>query len=344
VNDIDELKKFASVHSKLQGLPGGLWEDVLERIEHDGNGTPGSWVYEWSRAGERFEEEGDLLNASRCYILARFPFVDDTARQSALDHAVDTFDRWRSAYPQIERLDLELGSPKGRVRCWVAGLEEGEHRPLLLFMGGIVSLKEQWAPLLLLADQLGMAMVVAELPGVGENTLPYDADSWRMLPAILDALAERADVEHTFALANSFSGHLALRSAAHDPRFRGVISNAAPIADFFTDRDWQRQLPKVTADTLRFLTGSADGELADRLADWALSDDLLKSLDVPVAYMGSLRDEIIPRGESERLRGTVRRLSLKVFDDVHASPQHLEETRDWLFGALARMRQDDAAA
>ncbi|MDR7303666.1 alpha/beta hydrolase [Haloactinomyces albus] len=340
MNHIGELKKFASVHSKLLNIPDDLWEEVLDRISHDRDGAPRSWVYEWSSVGDAYRADGDNLAACNCYTMARFPFVDGAARQEALRRAVESFDEWRSNRSEIGRLDLELAEPKGRVRCLTNGLSATRPRPLLLFMGGIVSLKEQWAPLLELADQLGLAMVITEMPGVGENTVRYERDSWRMLPRILDALASHADVARTFAIANSFSGHLALRCAIEEPRIRGVISNAAPISDFFTDVDWRTQLPRVTIDTLAHLLGTSPENLSSELDGWALTPEELAALRIPVAYMASTQDEITPPSEIHHLRDHVHNLRTRVLDDVHASPGHLQETREWLFDSLTRMRQE----
>lgn len=338
MNDIDELKQFASVHSQLQGLPDGLWEQVLDRITTDETSDPGSWVYEWSTTAADFEAAGEPLTASHCYTMARFPFVDRPARAEALRRSVEAFDGWRRQNAGIQRFQLEPDGLDGRFRLWASGLSTHDRRPLLLFMGGIVSLKEQWASLLHLGEAVTMAVAICEMPGVGENTVRYREDSWRMLPAILDALAREADVAHTIAMANSFSGHLALRCATDDARIRGIISNAAPISDFFTDSDWLRQVPGVTMQTLAHLTQTSTATLPDVLRDWALTDAELDKVDIPVAYSGSMRDEIIPPTEIDHLRRCVRNLDIKVFDDVHASPSHLTEAREWMFGSLMRMR------
>jgi hypothetical protein len=345
MNDIDELERFIGVHSRAQGLPPELCEDVLGRVTHDGSG-PGSWVGEWSLAARAAEQEGAWLVACQCWNTARFPFVDGPDRAEALERCVAAFDRWRAEHaPAIERVDVELTEPKGRVRCWAAGLSATEPRPLLVLMGGIVSIKEQWAPALLQAEQLGMAMVVTEMPGVGENTLCYDEDSWLMLPAVLDALADRADVAHTYASAMSFSGHLTLRCASRDPRIRGVVTAGAPIAEFFTDTAWQRVVPKVTVDTLIHLTrlaGASPQELFTHLRPWALTGELLAGLRIPLGYTVSLRDEIIPAGDVRVLREHVPDLSLNEYDDVHGSPSHVDETRMWAVRTILGMRAREA--
>src|SRR5262249_36566564 len=108
----------------------------------------------------------------------------------------------------------------------------------------------------------------------------------------------------------------------------------APISEFFTDTAWQQELPRVTVDTLTHLTGVDVAELTDR----ALSPAGLAALDIPVAYVASRRDEIIPAGDVQALREHGDDLPLLEPDDVHGSPGHIEETKLWLARSLLRMR------
>src|SRR6185369_11819876 len=115
----------------------------------------------------------------------------------------------------------------------------------------------------------------------GENTLTYGPDSSRMLSALLDAVADRADVTHTYPIAMSFSGHLALRCAMTDARIRGIVTVGAPTSRFFTDAGWQRGLPRVTTDTLAHLAHTDPQDIPGGLARWALTGDDLAALDIP---------------------------------------------------------------
>jgi esterase FrsA len=339
MNDIHELKQFVIGHLRAHDMPETFYAPILDRIRSDDEGADGSWAREWSAAAAELEGVGRYFDASQCYNLARFPFVDGPTRQGALENCVRTIERWgKEDMPRMERVEIEL--PGGRVACWASGLSAEEPRPLLIVMGGIISVKEQWTVVLPAADTLGMAVVVTEMPGVGENTLPYDADSWRMIPAVLDAVRDRADVSRTYAACLSFSGHLTLRCATQEPRLRGLVTVGAPISHFFTDTEWFRQLPRLTVDTLAHLTGTPAAGLPGRLRDWALTPDLLGSLDIPVYYTASLRDEVIPRGDIQDLRDHVARLHLNEYDDVHGSPGHAEEMKVWLFNALTTMSRD----
>lgn len=331
---VDELKQFGAGHARAQDIPTERLTELYERISTDGDGT-GSWVREWSRAADELSLAGQHLEACKHYNMARLPFVDGPARQEAQDRCVSSFGQWAAQGDVITPLEIEVDG--ARVRCWTAGLSAERPRPVLLALGGIVSVKEQWAPLLSQAARLGMAGVVTEMPGVGENPLRYRPDSARMFSAILDAVADRADVARTYAMALSFSGHLALRCALVDPRIRGVATIGAPLSAFFTDRDWQRNLPSITVDTLAHLTGVGRADVGEHMRDWALRPDELEALDIPVCYVASDRDEIIPAADIELARTHLRQLRLLRFDDVHGSPNHADQTRMWIVGSVLRM-------
>ncbi|MGA5297135.1 alpha/beta hydrolase [Streptomyces koyangensis] len=340
MNDLAELKQYVVAHARAQNIPAAHHQGILDRIRTDEDGTPGSWVRELTLAGDRLAEEDDLLGALQQYNLARFPYVDGEARRTALERCVTTFDRWRHSAP-VPITPFTARLPDGEVRCWTTGLDSGTPRPLLVFLGGIVSIKEQWAPLLGQIAGLGMAGLVTELPGVGENTLPYDADSWTMLPRLLDAAGAP---ESTYVVALSFSGHLALRASLEDSRIKGVVGAGAPVRRFFTDAAWQRRVPRLTLDTLAHLTGSAPEKLSDHLAGWALDDDQLRAVTAQIGMVASRRDEIIPPEDWELLRRHVPSLRFLAHDDVHGSPRHLTETSLWTFLTLLRMRGEGGPA
>ncbi|MFI1395443.1 alpha/beta fold hydrolase [Streptomyces sp. NPDC020681] len=335
--DLAELRRHVLLHARAQGLDPARCEALLDRVTTAHGSRPDSWPAVWSRAGDLLAGRGRQLDACRHYGLARFPYAaaDDIVRRRAQLLCVQSFDQWRRARAGIGRLDIAL--PEGRFACWTAGLSTQRKRPLIVVMGGIVSVKEQWAPILARADALGVALAVTELPGVGENTLPYRADSHRMLSALLDRLADRADVRHTFAVALSFGGHLALRAALTDDRVRGVATVGAPLRHFFLDRDWQRGVPDTTVQTLAHLTGCKPEDVFDAVREWALSEDELERLRIPVTYAAALRDDIVPLTETGALlkdADASRRVLL--LDDEHGAPASLPRVRVTLLHAALR--------
>ncbi|MER6015803.1 alpha/beta fold hydrolase [Streptomyces bluensis] len=336
MDHLAELKEFARLHARGQGISERQVAAVLPRITNDEPGHPESWTRVWTAEAGRLAAAGRPLDACRRYALARFPYHGDDDRREAQDNCVRSFDDWRRRRG-IDR--MVLNHPDGTFACWASGLDTGRPRPLVLIMGGIVSVKEQWAPLLPRLARLGYAAVATEMPGVGENTLRYHADSWRLLPFLLDQLADRSRVTRTSVLGLSFSGHLALRAAAEDARIHSIHTVGAPVAGFFTDPDWWPRVPGITVDTLCRLTGApGHDELRARLGDFALGPEVLRAVDVPVGYVVSSRDEIIPSTERELLGSLLPQVRFKEFDDVHGSPAHLGSLRKWLIGSLLRAR------
>jgi len=327
LDHLGELKEFARLHARNQGIGARGTARILARIGTDAPDAADSWTRVWRLRGDELADRGRLLAACRHYTLARFPYPYDDPRRHAQQTAVATFDTWRRTHGGIER--LELPYPGGTLHAWASGLDT--HRPLLLMMGGVVSVKEQWAPLLPRLTKLGYAPVVAELPGVGENTQRYTADSWRLIPWLLDHLSPRARTDAATLLCLSFGGHTALRAAAEDPRVRRILTVGPPVADFFTDPTWWERVPRITKDTLRRLTGARDEpELRSQLGGFALTEDQLRSVGAAVRCVTSARDEIIPPGDADLLRTAVPDVRVKVIDDVHGSPGHPGAVRRWL--------------
>ncbi|MEV0136492.1 alpha/beta hydrolase [Dactylosporangium sp. NPDC050688] len=327
---LTELKEFAVLHARGQGMAARDVRRILAMVGNDEPGHPDSWTAVWRRAGDAERDRHRPLRACQAYAMARFPYAGDPYRAAAQDECVRAFDAWRRAGTGIERLELDL--PGGSVAAWATGLDTG--RPLLVVAGGIVSVKEQWAPVLARLGAFGLAGVVTELPGVGENRQRYLPSSGRMLSDLLDRLATRADVADTSVLAPSFGGHLALRTAARDPRVRRVLTVGPPVAGFFTDPAWRARLPELTRSTFTHLAG------ADPFASegWALTPAELAAVRVPVAAVLSSRDEIIPAGDPVLLRRHLPDARFRVFDDVHGSPGHVAEMRLWLLHTMQRMR------
>ena len=333
-NDVAELEQYAIVHARGQRIKG--YQDVLDRIHSDDDDAKGSWAGEWGRAGELLEWQGRDLDAARYYAMARFPYVNGAARQEAADRGVAAIDRWRAGSGDIEPLEVLLKD--GMVRCWTSGLSPSGRKPLLIVMGGIVTIKEQWAPMLAAVRRLGMAGLVTEMPGIGENTLRYRPESWQMLSGLLDAVADQADVTQTYAMTMSFSGHMAMRCALDDDRIKGIITVGAPVSNFFTNAAWQRQLPRITVDTLAHMIGVSSDRVVGGLGEWALSPEQLDALNVPVFYTASSRDEIIPASDVHLLRQHVRDIRLVTHDDVHGSPRYVAETQLWSAASLLNAR------
>lgn len=325
---LNELKELIVLHARAQSLSLEYCQSILERINSEEGNTPGSWVYEWSKDAQSLQQKGRWLEAVRLYNMARFPFINSPAREQAHHACVESFNEWLLTKPNIRKIDIRTN--EGNFKVYFTGGSEQRNRPLLVVMGGIVSIKEQWVSFLETADILGMAVAITEIPGVGENTLQYGANAWQMFSVLLERLSPLADVDNTFLVALSFSGHMAIQYALMDKRIQGIATVGAPIHHFFGDRTWWNQVPLTTKLTLAHLLHVEVEDLFPAISSMALSPTQLQSLSIPLHYVFSRHDEIIPASEKQFLQQHTPQLKLQEFNDVHGSPNHLKQMRLWI--------------
>jgi hypothetical protein len=115
-----------------------------------------------------------------------------------------------------------------------------------------------------------------------------------------------------------------------------ITTIGAPVHHYFTDPKWHAGLPLVTRATLAHMLKCPQADVFERMRDWAIAPQELQKLDIPVDYLASARDEVIPSAEYAFLQAHLRRLSLLVLDDVHGSPNHSSLTAFWIAACLLR--------
>ncbi|MFN6560883.1 MAG: alpha/beta hydrolase [Nostoc sp. ChiSLP01] len=333
---LDELKELVLLHSQAQGISFEYSKSILEKITSEEGNQLGSWVYEWSKDAHSLQKKARWLEAAQLYNLARFPFIKSAAHIEAHQACIQSFQQWLLTKPNAQK--LEIKTPQGNFKTYFTSGSEQKKRPLLVVCGGIVSIKEQWAAFIENADVLGMAIALVEMPGVGENEIIYSPTAWKMFSALLDRLSQLADVNNTYLVALSFSGHMAIQSAISDKRIRAITTASAPIHHFFTDDRWWNQVPITTKRTLAHIMNIDIADLFLVISSMALSQNQLKSLAIPLNYIVSLRDEIIPITEKEFLQKHTSKLNLKQFNDVHGSPNHIKEVKFWILLSLLKNR------
>ncbi|HEY6877038.1 MAG TPA: alpha/beta hydrolase, partial [Polyangiales bacterium] len=284
----------------------------------------GSWVHAWEEEARRAERKGDLVTSSNLYGLARFPCADELAKVRAGERAASAYARHLEATGKGQRRVANVGTI-GVPFLFAPGPREDA--PLVVLMGGIVSLKEQWGSFLSLGPRVGCAVAIADFPGVGENRLRYSRAASALYGAILDAVAERCNVRETLVVAPSFGGHLALLHAPIDARLRKVVTVGAPLSHLFRDEAVHARLPSITRAALVQSARIAPAQLPAHLATLALSEREIADIGVQVTYVAALRDEIIPEIEWRAAAASARSFRVYAFDDVHGAPNHLRETR-----------------
>lgn len=330
---LDEAKEFVRLHARHMGVGTDRIDRVLDRVHSlDGVGE-GGWVTEWSRLAAERQENGKPSEAANLYILARFPYADTPAKTSAAHSAVSITEAWMSRTGVGEKRVARIGDAKVP---FLFAKPAGDDAPLVVMMGGIVSLKEQWGGFLALSRRIGFAIAIADFPGTGENEVPYSRDAADVYTAIMDAVAEETDADRTLAVAPSFGGHLALLCSARDERLRGLVTVGAPLRSFFLDSEARAGMPQVTRAALLRAARVGPQNLSASLDALALRPQEIASVRIPVTYVASTRDEIIPNLDWRDAAELNSGMSVYAFDDVHGAPHHLRQTRLLILTALCR--------
>lgn len=330
---LDELKEFSKLHAIAQDMPQDEFTRVLRRIERaDGSGR-GEWTYELSQVALSREERGDTRGAFEYYNLARFPFPRTAEMNAAHNSVVRLFDRFvqegdvniQKRVCHIKEASLayyvHIGQPTGNV---------------IFVCGGIVSIKEQWKALLKLGQKLKITVILAEMPGVGENTLKLNADSSSFISSILDDLSRDHPVQRAHCLTFSFSGTLAFRQVQVDKRIAAITTVGAPLSSFFLDKKCFQHSPEITRSTLLHGTGTEGEEFIKTMEGLALTPEDMQHITIPIYYVVSLRDEIIPLSDPKWLKTFVPHAKMIAFNDTHAAPSHFSEVRAFVLSSIMK--------
>ncbi|MBZ5750612.1 alpha/beta fold hydrolase [Metabacillus rhizolycopersici] len=319
-NYLHELKNFVELHIKSQYLKHVEPLNVLDRIFSYDNETEGSWEYEWLREGNRVLEKSPS-EAIQCYNFARFPYANNEMQKEVYNKLVESFTS-----------SLVNTGIKKEYHCFqdnvftVYTSNLSPEKPLLLVMGGIVSIKEQWYKFLEVGPLLGFSVIVAEFPNVGENSLTFKANSYEMIQEILNHYEGEVDVENSYYVGMSFGGQLGIQCALKDSRIKGIVTVGAPLYEFYNlaNNDWDN-IPVITKKTLSHVCALTELELKENLSNLSIDVKALSKLKIPITYVFSLKDEIIPITELEFIQRNINNLDLITFDDVHGSPNHMDQ-------------------
>lgn len=328
-----ETKQFVGLHARHMGFTPAFIDALLSRIESMEGEGPRSWVGEWSLKAKEAVDRGDLVGAANLYNLARFPAADSTAKRVAGRACNESFDAWMKKSKVGERRKINVGSASLTI---LFSPGKKPNAPLVILMGGIVSLKEQWGGFLKLGRKIGAAIAIADFPGMGENTLSYDRSAAALYGAIMAGVARDCDVSRTLVVAPSFGGYLAALHSLKDQRIQGIVTVGAPLRAFFIDSEAKAGMPGITRFALSVALGCPEADVSQSLTGLALSEEELRAISVPVHYVAALDDEIIPAAEWTDAQRLIPQFHLHAFKDVHGAPNHLAETRLLILSILLR--------
>jgi pimeloyl-ACP methyl ester carboxylesterase len=344
IEDLDELKL------------------VVARLEAT---TQDKWVPVWREAARRHEEAGDrlaaagelegarteYLQAKTFYAIGRFP-GEITPLKAEI--SADCARAYRKACahldPPLEIVEVER---EGRsIRTHFRTPRSDQPVPAVLIMCGADVFKEDrgWAAEMALEN--GLASLVMDGPGTGENPFAWDPDSVKAWIAAIDALAARPEVDaaRIGAFGISRGGYSVMQLAGTAPeKVRAVVAvaghpfgyrmSAAEMEAFVAARNVRSGFVfGEPGGPPSFPPWSAEKE-EEIFSRWALSElGILDRITQPVLMINGKRDHLAPIGNIYFMleSGPVTGREARIYPDAgHCAFEHFRKWAPASFAWLA---------
>jgi esterase FrsA len=235
----------------LDGVDRAAAEAVVDGLQ---GLDPEAWAGAWGDAAERFaakaEAESDpvarreaWLQAYRFSFLGRYPVPNHPAKERQYDRA-RTFFLEATALddPPLERVSVPFES--SAVNFYVVRPAGVERPPVVMVWGGIDTWKEEmYERLGALFHSNGFAVLLVDMPGVGESPVLADRDAERQWTPVFEWLAVQDDLDagRCAAVGASFGGYWAMKLAyTHREYLRCCVNWGGGVHITFTPV-WQER-------------------------------------------------------------------------------------------------------
>ena len=189
-----------------------------------------------------------------------------------------------------------------------------ERPPVVMTWGGIDTWKEEMRSRASYLLDLGFAMLLVDMPGIGQSPVLASRDAERQWTPVLDWLAvqDDLDAERVAALGASFGGYWAMKLAyTHRERLRAAVNWGGGVHITFT-REWQEKsrnaasyLMDLMAARAAIFGGKTFEDYVERCPELSLLDQGL--LDEPSAPL------LLVNGRHDLQNAT---------DDIYLSLEH----------------------
>lgn len=305
IDDLDELRETVG---RLEGTTDDLWVPIWRGVGRSAEAE-----------GDRLEDEGDFERAKHAYLQAktyysigRFPGEITDLKAEISRDCIRAYGK-ASAHldPPLEIVDLDHAGRSMRSH-FRAPSEANDSRPCpaVLIMCGADVFKEDrgWAADLALEN--GMASLVMDAPGTGENPFPWGPESVSAWEAAVDYLAARPEVDgrRIGAFGISRGGYSVMQLAGTAPdKLNAVVAIAGhPFGYRMTDDEWvdflshqrtRAQWKFGGPDDPPTFAGSSREAEEEQFERWALSElGVVDRITQPVLMINGKLDHLAPIG------------------------------------------------
>ncbi|MYZ48359.1 alpha/beta hydrolase family protein [Propylenella binzhouense] len=333
--------------------------------------TEEDWVPLWRAAGGQHEEAGDRLEAAgdhagarkeyleakTYYAIARFPGeISPLKAEASADCARAYRKASRHLDPPLEI--VEVACDGRSIRAHFRAPRSDRPVPAVLIMCGSDVFKEDrgWAAEMALSE--GLASLVMDAPGTGENPFPWEPDSVRAWVAAIDWLAARPEIDagRIGAFGISRGGYSVMQLAGTYPEMvRAVVAVAGHPFGYRLSEAETAAVVEARNRRRAFVFGPAGGgpsfpewsaeTEAALFRKWALSElGILDRITQPILMINGKHDHLAPIGNIYFMleHGPVTGREARVYADAgHCAFKYYREWAPasfrWLKEKLSRL-------
>lgn len=378
-NTPGQIRAFAPSENPFAVEHGGFYRrwlsmiDDLELLKNTVASLKGTtdnlWVPVWREIGKRFEDEADALSekgdregarkkyiqAKTFYSIGRFPRPLTPAKEEMNQGCIRTYLRsCEFLDPPLEIVNVDCGG-KSIVSHFRAphGASPENPVPAVLIMCGGDMFKEDrgWAGEMALQE--GLASLVMDGPGTGENPFPYEPASVKAWMAAIDYLVSRPEVNagRIGAFGISRGGHsVMLLAGSYPERVQAAVASAGnhfgyrmsekEMADFVKNQNRRAEyIFGAPGDGPSFPPTTPEKE-EEKFKKWALSElGLADKIVCPVLMINGKQDHLAPIGNIYYMleHGPVTGKEARIYpDDGHCAFKHFGEWAPESFRWLRR--------
>lgn len=265
----------------------------------------GNWHYEWDRAGQQANADGDFLAASMYYTIAAYPFINEQPRSNnSYRKALENYQQAVEADGAVlEQISVSTSDGQARAFLHLPKQQPAKAMPVLVMTNGSDHALTQLYPIYRdYIKKAGWAMVTFDLPGLGSNNnFVQHTDRTNIIhQQVIKKLKQdpRLQPDNIVLMGKSFGGNAAIKTAfTNSDEIAGAISWCGAVNGPFLKFDFIMTLiPDMTRDALLSRFALSQEQLGQQGSALALSSQYLGKIktEVPMLAINQGSDKISP--------------------------------------------------
>jgi esterase FrsA len=303
--------------------------------------APGGWVHEWSKLAASYADAGSHQHAALAYGWAKFPALADDHKRVALAKQLEQYQLAAPGFGvEFQRVVLELPHGGGTTQVPVHlftpfGLPSG--RPVVVTSGGVDSWKmDVHGLMVLLATHLRVTVLVFDIAGTGESTVPMTGSGGAEIVTGL--------IEHARTLGNGVVGHVGISMGGYFSARSGLTGEVdaavvlgGPVeAAFSGEKKAVFGMDGIFGNALGFDAPPSQEELNARLTQFSLRPLLDQDHNGPMLVVNGADDVHVPQHDTLVFQGRRDTVVDLVPDTGHCAVSKLPEVFPTIVGWLDR--------